>query len=314
MIRDAVTRTIQLSDDRVQEIIAGLKTGCGSGQHLMAYDDMTYELNDLGMKLQLVSATFISDSARDAADNGLQSLTDYQTSLILNEPLYKAMKDYAAASMASLRPNQQKYVRDQIQVFENNGMKLDSAGRKKLQMVSDRLTSHGIWNLTGILQQAGTVSYILNRIWQGCPTGLNRPGKNPDGRLVVYINTPNASDIAKYAVAESTRKQMNIKYKNRAYPKNIPVLDSLLYYRQQYAQMLGYRSYAAYALTDKMAGNPQAVWNFENNLVEKLTPHVTDDIQSLRILKHQMHPDLPDTSMPGMSIIIKRSCWTPNIS
>ena len=102
--------------------------------------------------------------------------------------------------------------------------------------------------------------------------------KRPDGDYVVYINTPNASDISKYAVSDATRKQMMIKYKNRAYPKNIKVLDSLLYYRQQYAQMLGYNSYAAYALTDKMAGNPQAVWNFENNLVEKLTPHVTTDI------------------------------------
>ena len=88
---------------------------------------------------------------------------------------------------------------------------------------------------------------------------------------------------------------MAIKYNNRAYPQNIPVLDSLLYYRQQYARKLGYSSYAAYALTDKMAGKPEAVWNFENNLVEKLTPNVSSDLASIRAIKHQMHPELPDT-------------------
>ena len=45
---------------------------------------------------------------------------------------------------SSLKPNQQKYVKDQIQIFENNGMKLDSAGRKKLQAISDQLTMLGI--------------------------------------------------------------------------------------------------------------------------------------------------------------------------
>jgi thimet oligopeptidase len=294
MIRDAVTRTIQLSDNRVQKIIAGLKPSAGPGSALMAFDDMSYELNDLGMKLQLVSATFISDSARDAADNGLQSLTDYQTSLILNEPLYKAMKSYATTSLGSLKPNQQKYIRDQLQVFENNGMKLDSGGRNKLQVVSDRLTSIGLEFDRNIAASRDSIVYPESDL-AGVPDRVKLAWKKPGDRFVVYINTPNASDIAKYAVAESTRKQMNIKYKNRACPKNITVLDSLLYYRQQYAQMLGYRSYAAYALTDKMAGSPQAVWNFENNLAEKLTLHVTDDIQSLRTLKHQMHPELADT-------------------
>ena len=68
---------------------------------------------------------------------GSQALSDYQTTLILNEPLYKALKNYAAASLSSLKPNQQKYVNDQLRIFENNGMKLDSTGRKELQAISD---------------------------------------------------------------------------------------------------------------------------------------------------------------------------------
>jgi thimet oligopeptidase len=294
MIRDAVNTAIHSSVERVRKIIAGMKPGTGPGNTLAAYDDISYELNDLGMKLQLISATYVSDSARDAADNGLQTLADYQTSLILNEPLYRVMKAYAAASMTSLKPNQQKYLRDQLQVFENNGMKLDSTSRKKLQVVSDRLTSIGLEFDRNIATSRDSIIYSASDL-EGVPENIKQAWKKPGDRFVVYVNTPNASDIAKYAVEESTRKQMNIKYKNRAYPKNISVLDSLLYYRQQYAQMLGYRSYAAYALTDKMAGSPQAVWNFENNLAEKLGPHVTDDIQSLRELKHREHPEQTDT-------------------
>jgi Zn-dependent oligopeptidase len=59
------------------------------------------------------------------------------------------------------------------------------------------------------------------------------------------------------------REQMNIHYKNRAYPVNIPVLDSLLYYRQDMRKYLATKSYAAYALTDKMAGTAGGM-EFEN--------------------------------------------------
>ncbi len=82
----------------------------------------------------------------------------------------------------------------------------------------------------------------------GVPEAQKQKWKRAGGEYVIYINTPNAVDISRYAVANDTRRQMNIKYNNRAYPQNIKVLDSLLYYRQLYARKLGYNSYAAYAL------------------------------------------------------------------
>jgi len=294
VVRESVDQLIHLSDNRVQKIVSGLKAGTGPGSTLAAYDELTYDLNDLGMKLGLISQTYVSDSVRNAANNGIQALGDYQTTLILNESLYKAFKSYASGSMPSLKPNQQKYVRDQLQIFENNGMKLDSAGRKDLQAISDKLTMLGL----DFDKNIGTSrdSLVLSEsALVGVPENTKMKWKRANGDYVIYINTPNAVDIYKYAVPDLTRKQMLIKYNNRAYPKNITVLDSLLYYRQQYAQKLGYNSYAAYALTDKMAGNPQAVWNFENSLIEKLTPRVTTDIASIRAIKHQMHPELPDT-------------------
>ena len=159
MIRESVAQIIQISNGRVKQIIAGLKTGAGPGTTLAAYDDLSYDLNDLGMKLGLISQTYVSDSARDAANNGLQALSDYQTTLILNEPLYKALKAYAAASMSSLKPNQQKYIKDQLQIFENNGMKLDSAARRELQGISEKLTMIGLEFDNNISTSRDSITY-----------------------------------------------------------------------------------------------------------------------------------------------------------
>ena len=294
IIRDAVGQVIKMTDGRVKKIVSGLKSGVGPGSTLAAYDEMTYELNDLGMKLGLLAQTNVSDSVRDAANAGSQALSDYQTTLILNEPLYKSLKNYAAGSMSSLKPNQQKYVKDQLRIFENNGMKLDSVARGELQAISDHITMLGLEYDRNIGISRDSLVFTEAAL-NGVPEAQKQKWKKAGGEYVIYINTPNAIDISRYAVANDTRRQMNIKYNNRAYPQNIKVLDSLLYYRQLYAQKLGYNSYAAYALADKMAGKPEAVWNFENNLVQKLTPNVSSDIASIRAIKHQMHPELPDT-------------------
>ena len=294
VIRQAVEQIIQLSNKRVNKIISGLKPGAGPGSTLAAYDLMSYDLNDLSAKLGLISQTYIDDSTRNAANDGSQALSDYQTTLILNVAFYKAFKKYADASMPSLKPNQKKYVKEQIRIFENNGMKLDSFGRRDLQSISDKMTMLGIAFDRNIGMSRDSIIYS-DKDLEGIPENEKKAWRRSGGSYVLYVNTPNLTEIGEHAASDATRKLMLTRFLNRAYPQNITVLDSLLYYRQQYAQKLGYRSYAAYALTDKMAANPQTVWNFENNLIEKLTPRVSTDLASIRAIKHQMHPELPDT-------------------
>jgi thimet oligopeptidase len=294
VIRNAVEQVVQLSDKRVKNIIETVKPGTGPGSTLVALDLLFYDIYDLDMKMQLIANSSPSDSTRNAAEQGDQVLTDYQTALSLNEPLYKTIKAYDLQSGSSLKPNQKKFIQEQIQYLENNGMKLDGPGRKELQAIKDRITMLGIEFDRNIGTSRDSLRFSESDL-QGVPENLKLKWKRPNGEYILYINTPNAEDISKYAISDVTRKQMYYRYNNRAYPKNITVLDSLLYYRKQYAGKLGYNSYAAYKLTDKMAGVPQAVWNFEYGLADKLAPKVTTDLASIRSIKHQMHPELPDT-------------------
>ena len=294
IIRNAVEQVVQLSDKRVKNIIETVKPGTGPGSTLVALDLLFYDIYDLDMKMQLIANSSPSDSTRNAAEQGDQVLTDYQTALSLNEPLYKTIKAYDLQSGSSLKPNQKKFIQEQIQYLENNGMKLDGSGRKELQAIKDKITMLGIEFDRNIGTSRDSLRFSESDL-QGIPENLKLKWKRPNGEYILYINAPNAEDISKYAISDATRKQMYYRYNNRAYPKNITVLDSLLYYRKQYAGKLGYNSYAAYKLTDKMAGVPQAVWNFEYGLADKLAPKVMTDLASIRSIKHQMHPELPDT-------------------
>ncbi|HVY75276.1 MAG TPA: M3 family metallopeptidase [Puia sp.] len=294
VIRQAVASVITLSDNRIKHIQGMNVSGNDATGILHAYDELLYDINDVAIKLGLISQTYTSDSARDAANDGSQALSDYTTRLYLNEPLYKKLKAYETAMQSKFAPNQKKFINEQVRIFENNGMKLDPNGRKELQEISDKITVLGLAFDKNIATSRDSIIYSEADL-KGVPDNVKQAWKRPSGEYLLYINTPNTQNILRYAGADNTRQLIYFKYNNRAYPSNIKVLDSLLYYRQRYAEKLGYRSYAEYALVDKMAHTPEAVWGFENNLISKLAPKVTSDLNELREIKHQMHPDLPDT-------------------
>jgi thimet oligopeptidase len=294
VIRQAVAVVIQESDASVKKMISMSRPGSGPGNTLQTFDRMFADITDLEMKMQLISQTYTQDSTRTAAENGDQALQDYQNALTLNEALYKTLKTYSDLSQGTLKPNQKKFLQEQIQYFENNGMKLDSASRASLQQVQDKITELGIAFDRNLATSRDSI-VCSDKELSGLPESRKVNWKRPNGEYVVYVNTPNYSDITTYVSSEGIREKMYDHYQNRAYPKNIGVLDSLLYYRNLYAQKLGYRSYAAYALTTKMAATPEAVWKFENELVTKLKPALNSDLVALRSIKHQINPELSDT-------------------
>jgi thimet oligopeptidase len=295
LIREAVSSIIALSDARIKKISAVAASEHTLSNTLMAMDELNYDLTDLGSKLSLISSTFSDDSTRNCATEQLEKLGLYGSNLSLNEDLYKALKQYQSSAAAkSLEVDQQKFLRETILAFELTGMKLDSAGRKNLAAINEKLIDFGSDFDRNIAESKDSVSFTLADL-KGLPDATMAPWKRADGNYVVYVNGPNEINILTYAEKDATRHTMYIHYNNRAYPKNIQALDSLFFDRQQFATALGFKSYADYALVTKMAANPTNVWNFENDLITKLKPHATIELKELSDLKHASHPELSDT-------------------
>ena len=205
------------------------------------------------------------------------------------------MKQYASSPSAkTMKPNQQKFLREMIFSFEKNGMKLNAAQRKELLALNEKIISYGIQFDRNLAESKDSVEFTEADL-RGVSDITKQPWKRPTGKYMVTVNGPNYTEIVNNADNDSTRRTMLLRYNNRAYPKNMQVLDSLFYYRRQYANKLGFKSYAEYALADKMAAKPATVWNFEYDLVNKLTPHVTEEMNELRQMKKQLRPNSSDT-------------------
>lgn len=293
VIKDAVAQMIQLSDTRIKTISAIPQGKQTLSNTLMAVDELFYDIGDLQMKLGLMSATFANDSTRKACNDENDKLSLYGSNISLNEGLYKALKQYSADAKTLTAP-QKKFLTEVLLNFEKNGMKLPADERKKIEAINKKIIDLGSSFDKNIAESKDSVEFTEADL-KGVPPEVMAPWKRANEKYSVYVNGPNSTKISQYAESNATRKTMYIHYNNRAYPKNIAVLDSLFYYRNVLAEKLGFKSYAEYALVNKMAAKTATVWSFENDLMAKLTPHAIEELNVLRTLKHQMHPEEADS-------------------
>src|SRR6266542_1920044 len=295
IIRDAVSSVLKVSEERITRITTVPQESQNNSNTLLAIDELLYELNDLSMKLSLVGATYPDDTTRNTAIQESEKLSLYLNNLFLNEPLYKSLKLYSTSTNAKKLPdNHKKFLNETLIAFEKNGMKLDGNGRKQLEAINQKIVAYGIQFDKNIAESKDSVAFTEQDLAE-VPDNTKEPWRRSDDKYIVDVNNPNYVSILTYADNEPTRKEMYLRYNNRAYPANIKVLDSLLYYRHLLAKTLGFKSYAEYALVDKMAAKPENVWNFENTLVARLTPNAIKERDEYLKIKHALHPAPVDT-------------------
>lgn len=294
-IREAMNSLIQLSDARVKKI-ASVPAGRRTFTNILsAMDALQYDLFDLNAKIYLLSAVYADDSIRNEATEAMGKLQIYANNLMLNEGLYKALIGFGRSGEAKkLRPDQQKFLTENILAFEKNGMKLDAARRKELEALNGKLVELGNQFDKNIAESKDSLRFTAGDL-QGVDSAMMASSKTADGSYLVRLTPPAYREIMSNAVTNYTRYTMLLHYDNRAYPANIGVLDSLYYYRQVFANKIGFKSFAAYSVADKMAGTPANVWNFEYDLASRLSSHTSRELNELRQLKHQLHPEQPDT-------------------
>jgi thimet oligopeptidase len=295
VLKDAVDKTIIQCDNLVKKIITVPKGKQTIANTLMAFDELNYYLGDISGKIFLPSTTYPDDKTRNEANVQSQRLSSYNSDLYLNIGLYNAIKHFASSTAAkNMRPDQQKFLRETLVSFEINGTKLNDAGRAALKITNDKLISLGNQFDRNIAEYKDSARFTADDL-KGIPPEISSAWKRADGSYIVTVNGPNYGNVVKYANDGNVRHIMLTKYYNRGYPANLRVLDSMFQFRQQLATQLGFKTYAEYALVQKMAAKPSHVWSFLDDLRDKLTPLLPVANNDLRELKHQLHPELTDT-------------------
>ncbi len=252
---------------------------------MLELDNIYNKANNVYGCVYLMGSTHPDDAVRNMAQECNAEFAKFFNEISLDENLYRTVKDYSETAEAkSLTGYEARFVQKTVEDFERNGFALPKEKRDELKAINDKLS-----DLTILFQKniAEVSDYLI--VDETEIDGLQEDYKNArrqeDGTYKIDLTYPSYIPFMKFSNSESARKELYTLYNNRAAAKNPEVLIKVLILRQQMAELLGYKTYAEYRTGDRMAKTPKNVWDFENNLVDKLKEKAQMDYDELLSVK-----------------------------
>jgi len=231
---------------------------------LRPFDDLQLELDAVSSQAELVRSVHPDANVRATAEKVGQRASALATEVSLNRGVFDAIK---ALDVSSADAETKYYVQRLLRDFRLAGVDKDEATRKRIQALRDELIEIGQAFDRNIREDLRTVKADASEL-EGLPRDyITRHKPDADGKITLTIDYPDALPVFSYARNETLRKQMFMQYSNRAYPKNIEVLDRMIARRAELAKLIGYGSWADYITADKMVGSAKNASAFIDRIV-----------------------------------------------
>ena len=254
---------------------------------LRPYDDLQLELDAVGSQAELIRSVHPDAKVREIAEKVSQRAAALATELSLNRDVFDAIK---ALDVSAADAETKHYVQRLLRDFRLAGVDKDEAARKRIQALRDELVEIGQAFDRNIREDLRTVKTDAAEL-EGLPRDyITRHKPDADGKITLTIDYPDALPVFSYAKNEALRKQMFMEYSNRAYPKNVEVLDRMISRRAELATLIGFGSWADYITADKMVGSAQNASAFIDRIVAASGSKAEREFAA--ILKRKQH-DVP---------------------
>ena len=257
---------------------------------IAALDEAGGRLNDAaGIFYNLMEAD-TNDQMQGIAEKVSPMMTEYSMYVSLNEPLFARVKA-VHESAEGLEPDQARLLEKTWKSFVRSGANLGAEDKGTYSKLSEQLSLLTLQYGKNVL--AATNAFTLNLTEEADLEGLpdfvreaaveTAKSKEMEG-WAFDLSAPSYGAFMKYSTRRDLRQKMWMAYNTRATEgenSNIELCRQIAESRLKIANILGYETYADYALEERMAKNPQTVNEFIQKLLEPSLPAAKAEVKEL---------------------------------
>ena len=230
-----------------------------------------------------------NDEMQQIAEQISPMLTDYSMYVSLNAPLFEKVKAvYEKKDELGLDQDQLKLLEDNYKSFVRGGANLSDEDKELYSKWSGELSLLTLQFSKNVL--AATNAYVLNITDEADLAGLpefvrtmaaeTAAEKGLEG-WAFTLDAPSYSPFLKYSENRQLRKDIWTAYNTRAAGgefDNTEIVKQIVDLRIKMANILGYETYADYALEERMAKNKITVNEFIKDLLEPSMEFANKDV------------------------------------
>jgi len=250
-------------------------------------------LSRLQRILMNINSAETNDAWQKANEEVLPLLNEFYNNISQNKALFERVATVKKNIDEQSLSNEQKMLLDKTyKSFVRNGANLNESDQEKLRTIDQELTRLKLQFNKNVLKETNDFELLITKEadLDGLPASVVETAKQTaqergkDGWLFT-LHAPSYIPFMKYLKNRDLRRQMALAYgsrsfKNNAY-NNSQMVRDIARLRQQRAQLLGYPTYAAYILEERMAKTPQTVIDFLDQLHQAAHKKARKDIDDL---------------------------------
>ncbi|MBS2026376.1 MAG: Zn-dependent oligopeptidase [Deltaproteobacteria bacterium] len=286
----------QTSDDALAAARAavaklrGHQAGTRPTEVLATYDDAMAQLSDAGSRASVVKNAHPDAAMREAAEKSEQQIEALVTDIALDRGVYDAL---VALDVGKEDAITQRWVKHTLRDFRRAGVDRDEPTRAKVKALNEELVRIGQEFARNIREDVRSVELSPNEL-EGLPedyVAAHKPGVN--GKVKITTDYPDLIPFMTYARSARAREALWRVNRQRAFPKNVEVLNALLAKRHELATLLGYPSWAAYVTEDKMIKTADKAREFVEKVAAGSKARSQRDYDKLLERKRRDEPGAP---------------------
>jgi thimet oligopeptidase len=269
---DGLTR---LCDDHLraaQAELEGIKSLKGAPESALGYastlgrfDGAMLEVANAQAFPALMAVAHPDKAVRDAAKACEPKVDRVMTGLYLDADLAAVLKAYAAKH-EPLEGERARLLSDTLRDFRRNGLDLPAEKQQTLRDLNAEITTVGQKFEANISESTGRLFVRPEQLAGLAPDYVQKhpviKGGPNDGKVEITTDYPDYFPFATYAKDRKAALDLYVLFTNRGGDANVKLLERLLALRSQKAKLLGYATWADYALETKMAKTGPTVRDF----------------------------------------------------
>ena len=251
--------------------------------------------SDLNRVLNIFFPLLSADADDEMMDISIRispKLSDYSTSIILNEDLWKRVKAvYDNRESLKLSTEQQTLLQKTYYSFALSGANLQGEDREKYRAISSELSELTTKFGQNVLKELNTYEFILDaNDLEGLPKGVVdeaaqlAAAKGHEGKFLFTLAAPTYMAFMKYSDRDDLREMFYRAYSGRNMKgeySNVELLKRIADLRRQEANLLGAATYADHSLQRTMAENVPNVYKLLDQLRDAYWPAARKEMAEL---------------------------------
>jgi len=296
-----IHHAIALAQEKIQAICDQDPASASYESTFLALEEATEALNRGWGRLNHLDSVSDHPSQREALNRMLPAVTDFYSSIPLNESLWQVIKGFGESEVVkSLVPIQQRFVQETMADFRESGADLPKAQKDRVAAIASELSKLTKQYAEHVLDATNAWELVVTNEAQldGLPgsakaaAAANAKAKglaDPAWRFTLQF--PSMYPLMQHVHDESIRRQVweaSSRVGAVGEHDNRSLVGRILELRQEKAEVLGYGHFADLTIARRMAKTGTAALDFVEALHARIRKAFAEDYQTLVAYKASM--------------------------